>query len=66
VEYLSWRHAGHAGAEEGAHFSVTVVSAAFAGKSLVERHKMVYQALAGEMEELHALSIQARAPDEAA
>lgn len=68
IEDDSHRHVGHAGAASGGgHFNVTVVSAAFAGKSLIERHRMVYAALGDAMErEIHALSITARASDEPA
>ena len=59
----SAKHAGHAGAREGGHFHVTVVAAAFAGVSAVERHRMVYAAAADLMgRDIHALSIDARAP----
>lgn len=63
----SHRHAGHAGARDGrGHFNVAIVSAAFAGMSLLARHRAVYAALGGLMQtDIHALSIQARAPDEA-
>lgn len=66
VQDDSAAHAGHAGARSGGgHFQVTVVSAAFAGKSLVERHRMVYDALGAAMrDEIHALVIRAVAPDE--
>jgi len=66
VQDDSAAHAGHAGARSGGgHFTVTIVSAAFAGKSLVERHRMVYDALGGAMrDEIHALVIRAVAPDE--
>ena len=64
----SAQHAGHAGAREsgGGHFAVTIVSAAFAGQSLLARHRLVYDAL-GEVlrREIHALSIRALSPDEA-
>ena len=57
----SARHAGHAGAREGGHFHVTISSAAFAGRSAVERHRMVYAAAAELMgRDIHALSIDAR------
>ena len=63
----SHRHAGHAGAhpEGESHFHVVIVSPAFAGKSLVQRHRMVNDAL-GELlkERIHALSITAKAPGE--
>ncbi|RMG28919.1 MAG: BolA family transcriptional regulator [Gammaproteobacteria bacterium] len=62
----SARHAGHAGARGGGgHFIVHIVSPEFANLSLVERHRLVYDALAEMMPgEIHALSIDARAPDE--
>lgn len=57
----SARHAGHAGAREGGHFHVTIASPAFAGRSAVERHRMVYAAAAELMgRDIHALSIDAR------
>jgi BolA protein len=67
VEDESHRHAGHAGWREGGetHFRIDVVSAAFEGKSRVERHRIVNAALAGAFERgLHALAIQAKAPGE--
>ena len=59
-------HAGHAGAREGGHYAVHITSARFAGLSGVARHRLVYHAL-GPLAPLgiHALAIQARAPDEA-
>lgn len=63
----SHQHAGHAGARGGqGHFSVDIVSAAFAGKLPLARHRLVYAALGGMMQtDIHALSIRARTPDEA-
>jgi BolA protein len=59
----SAKHAGHAGAREGGHFHVTITAAAFAGASAVQKHRMVYAAAAKMMAgEIHALSIDARAP----
>ena len=59
----SAKHAGHAGAREGGHFHVVIASAAFAGASAVERHRMVYAAAAELMgRDIHALSIDARSP----
>lgn len=59
-------HAGHAGASEGSHFSVTMVSPRFAGLNRVARHRLVYHALALLMPQgIHALAIDARAPGEA-
>ena len=47
------------------HFRVVVVSDAFEGKSLVERHRLIYEALAPEMRSgVHALTITARTPSE--
>ncbi len=62
----SAQHAGHAGARAGGgHYAVTVVSAQFAGKGQIERHRMVYAALGDAMrQEIHALSIRAYAPEE--
>lgn len=66
VEDQSHLHAGHAGAAAGGgHFAVLIVSQHFSGKSLLERHRMVYRALQNAMQtEIHALSIQAYAPGE--
>jgi len=61
----SARHAGHAGAREGGHFRVTVVSAAFKGRAQLERHRLVYAAVAPLMGRgIHALNIVARTPEE--
>ena len=63
IEDDSARHAGHAGARSGGHYRVAVVSAAFAGRSPLERHRMVYQALEPLMARgIHALNISARTP----
>ncbi len=63
----SHRHAGHAGARDGrGHFRVHVVSAAFAGKAPLARHRLIYAALGDLMQtDIHALAIDAHAPDEA-
>jgi stress-induced morphogen len=48
---------------DGDHYAATVVSASFAGKTRVQQHQMVYQALKGRMgEQLHALALQTSAP----
>jgi stress-induced morphogen len=48
---------------DGDHYSATVVSAAFVGKTRVQQHQMVYQALKGRMGgELHALALQTQIP----
>jgi len=59
-------HAGHAGAKTGmGHFNVTVIADAFAGKSLIERHRQVYAALGDMMQtDIHALGIKAYTPEE--
>lgn len=63
----SHRHAGHAGArpEGETHFNVEIVSAAFAGRSRVERQRLVYVTLAEEMRgRVHALALKTLTPDE--
>ena len=61
----SHRHVGHAGAREGRHFSVRITSGRFAGLSRVARHRLVYDALQPLIPQgIHALAIQAHAPDE--
>ena len=62
----SHHHAGHPGAAAGGgHFSVSIVSEQFRDKSMLERHRMVYQAVSELMPaEIHALSIKASSPDE--
>ena len=58
-------HAGHAGARDSGHFTVRIVAAAFTGKTLLQRHRLVNAALADLMHrDIHALSIKANAPDE--
>jgi len=61
-------HHGHSGWREGGetHFRVKIVSDAFAGRSRVDRHRMVNTALADELAAtVHALAVSAKAPDEA-
>ncbi|MEL4181297.1 BolA family protein [Roseateles sp. PN1] len=65
VQDDSHHHAGHAGAREGGHYSVTVVSARFTGLNRVARHRLVYHSLGELMQKgIHALVIDARTPDE--
>ena len=66
IEDESALHAGHEGAKGGGgHYRITLVCARFAGKPLQARHRMVYQALEDLMHgDIHALAIQAYAPDE--
>lgn len=62
----SAQHAGHAGAGEGGHYRVEIVSARFASLSRVARHRLVYHSLGELMQQgIHALAVDARAPDEA-
>ncbi|HHJ14318.1 MAG TPA: BolA family transcriptional regulator [Gammaproteobacteria bacterium] len=65
IQDESHRHAGHASAGGAGHFQVNIVADAFDGKSLIERHRMVYAAVDDIMHsEIHALSIQASTPGE--
>ncbi|CAB4281612.1 unnamed protein product [Prunus armeniaca] len=72
IEDVSHQHAGHAAMRADAnnkdgetHFNLKVVSPKFEGQSLVKRHRMVYDALADELQSgLHALSIVAKTPQE--
>jgi len=61
----SHKHAGHAGAQGGGHFSVTLVAEIFAGEKPLQRHRRVYDALGSAMhKDIHALSIRAYTPQE--
>jgi BolA protein len=61
----SRQHAGHQAAHGAGHFTLTVVSPQFAGLTLVQRHRLVYNALGDLMNTvIHALSIQAQTPEE--
>ena len=63
----SAQHSGHGGWREGGetHFRVDIVSEAFSGKTRVERHRLVNDALKGAFQRgLHALAIKAKAPGE--
>ncbi len=65
----SHHHAGHMGSRAGGetHFRVQVTADAFAGKSRIERHRIVNGLLADELAgSVHALAIEARAPGETA
>ena len=59
-------HAGHAGAGEGGHYRLLIVSSRFAGKTTLQRHRIIYDAL-GELmrSRIHALSIRSLTPEEA-
>ncbi len=66
VKDQSHLHAGHEGAKDGrGHFDVSISSAAFEGLSQIQRHRMVYDALAELMTtDIHALRIKASTPTE--
>lgn len=66
IEDESWKHAGHAGVREsgGGHFVVDITAACFAGKSRIERHRMVLAVLKPLFgPTIHAVSIRAQAPE---
>lgn len=67
---LEWQddchlHVGHAGAREGGHYGLRLVSARFTGLAKVARHRLIYDAL-GPLAAtgVHALRIEAKAPGE--
>lgn len=62
----SHMHAGHAGAKDGkGHFDLTIVAERFCAANRVQRHRMVYDALADLLEtDIHALRIKALSPSE--
>lgn len=62
----SSQHIGHEGARGGGgHYQLVIVSAQFTGKSLQQRHRMIYEALGRMMRaDIHALAIRAYTPDE--
>ena len=63
----SAQHAGHAGAREGGHFHVAVVSDRFTGLQRLARHRLVYHCLSDLMQRgIRALTIDARTPGESA
>ena len=66
VEDESYMHKGHEGAKDGrSHFRVLIISEAFEGKNLIDRHRMIYRVLDEMMRiDIHALAIDAWAPDE--
>ena len=61
----SARHAGHAGATQGGHYVLGITSPRFAGLSIMQRHRLVYDAAGDLMQHgIHALSISAKTPAE--
>ena len=67
IEDDGHRHVGHAGAaDDHGHFKLRMVSEAFRGKLPLARHRAIYAALGDMMQtDIHALSIDAKTPDEA-
>ena len=70
LDIQNWISEGLADSEvhvegDGAHFEATIVSAAFEGKSLIQRHQLVYGVLGDRMKsEIHALSMKTLTPGE--
>ena len=66
VEDEGHMHIGHEGAKDGrGHFRVLIVSNQFQGKTPIQRHRLIYQALGQLMQtDIHALAIEAFVPDE--
>lgn len=65
IEDDSASHAGHAGNTGGGHYNLLIISEAFQGLSLIQRHKLVYAQVGDLMErDIHALSIRAKTPAE--
>jgi BolA protein len=65
IQDESHLHAGHAGARDGGHYRLQIVAQAFAGKSTMARHRMIYDAAGDLMRgRIHALSIHAKVPGE--
>ncbi|MDX8384933.1 MAG: BolA family protein [Gallionella sp.] len=58
-------HAGHVGARDGGgHYRLNIVSAEFAGKTTIAKHRMIYSVLAEMMKhDIHALNISAHVPE---
>jgi BolA protein len=56
-------HVGHSGNQGGGHFSLSLTSSHFSGKSQIMRHRLIYAQLADLIpNKIHALSIQAKVP----
>ncbi len=66
VEDESYLHEGHEGARDGrGHFRVLIITDAFEGKTMIERHRMIYRELDEMMRlDIHALAIDAWSPGE--
>jgi BolA protein len=58
-------HVGHAGNTGGGHFTLKIVSSQFSQKTLIMRHRLIYQTLTDLMpQQIHAISILAISPDD--
>lgn len=65
IQDESTRHAGHAGAKQGGHYQLTIVSTRFNSLSRIERQRLIYNALDELMQtHIHALAIRALTPEE--
>jgi BolA protein len=65
IEDESAQHAGHAGAKDGGHYRLVIVSDRFQGLNAVARHRLIYQSLGDLMQKgIHALAISAFTPEE--
>lgn len=66
IDDESTQHSGHVGARDGrGHYRVTIIASIFQGKSLLARHRLVYDVLKTLLEtDIHALAIHARTPEE--
>jgi len=65
IEDESAQHAGHAGAKDGGHYRLVIVSDRFQGLNAVARHRLIYQSLGDLMQQgIHALAISAFTPEE--
>ena len=66
VEDEGHMHIGHEGAKDGrGHFRVLIVSNQFQGKTPIQRHRLIYQALGQLMQtDIHALAIESYTPEE--
>ena len=67
IEDESARHVGHAGARDGGHYRLRLVSPRFPGLDRLQRHRLVYDCLHSLMSgQLHALTMTLLSPEEAA
>ena len=63
IEDQSGQHRGHAGSSGGGHYAVTLVSAQFEGKSMLEQHRLVYAAVGNLIPgKVHALALTTMTP----